>query len=50
MDLVVPGVGIQKGQTLAPRSRVDYLVDAWERKVVLWVGPIDMLEVNAHAK
>ena len=49
-DLVVPGVGIQKGQTLAPCSRVDYLVDARERKVVFRAGPIDMVEIDAHAK
>ena len=49
-DLVVPGVGVQKGQTLASCSRVDYLIDARERKVIFRACPIDMFEVNAHAK
>ena len=33
-----------------PRSRVDYLVDAGERKMIFRAGPIDMFEVDAHAK
>ena len=49
-DLMIPGISVQKGQTLAPRSRVDYLVDARERKVIFRAGPIDMLEINAHTK
>ena len=49
-DLMIPGIGVQKGQALTPRSRVDYLVDAGERKVIFRAGPIDMLEINAHAK
>ena len=49
-DLMIPGISVQKGQVLTPRSRVDYLVDAGERKVIFRAGPIDMLEVNAHAK
>ena len=49
-DLMIPGIGVQKGQALTPRSRVDYLVDAREREMIFWAGPIDMFEINAHAK
>ena len=49
-DLMIPGIGVQKGQSLTPRSRVDNLVDTGERKMIFRAGPIDMLEINAHAK
>ena len=48
--MMIPGIGVQKGQALTPRSRVDDLVVEGERKMIFWAGPIDMLEVNAHAK
>ena len=41
-DLMIPGIGV--------RSRVDNLVDARERKMIFWAGPIDMFEIYAHAK
>ena len=47
---MIPGIGVQKGQALTPRSRVGYLVDAGERKMIFRAGPIDMFKVNAHAK
>ena len=50
LDLVGPGICVQKGQSLTSRSRVDYLVDAGERKMIFRAGPIDMFKVNAHAK
>ena len=49
-DLVVPGICVQKGQSLTSRSRVDYLIDAGKREVIFWAGPIDMLEVNTHTE
>ena len=47
---MVPRVRVQKGQSLTSRSRVDYLIDVGEREVIFRAGPIDMLEVNAHAE
>ena len=47
---MIPGIHVQKRQTLTPRSRIDNLVDAGERKMIFRTCPIDMLEVNAHAK
>ena len=49
-DLMVPGIGIQEGQSLTPRSRVDYPVDAGQREMIFREGPIDMLEINAHSE
>ena len=49
-DLMIPGISVQKGQALTPHSRVNNLTDAREREVIFRAGPIDMLEVNAHAK
>ena len=49
-DLMVTGIGISKRQALASRSRVDYLVDAGERKMIFRAGPIDVLEINAHSE
>ena len=49
-DLMIPGIGVQKRQSLAPRNLVDDLVDAGERNMIFRAGPVDMLEVNAHAK
>ena len=49
-DLMIPGIGVQEGQMLTPRSRVDYLVDAGDRKMIFEEGPIDMFKVNARAK
>ena len=48
-DLMVPGIGVQERQSLTSHSRVDYLVDAGERKMIFRAGPIDMFKVNAHA-
>ena len=47
---MIPGISVQKGQTLTPRSQIDYFIDVRERKMILQAGPIDMLEINAHAK
>ena len=49
-DLMVPGIGVQGRQSLTSHGRVDYLVDAGERKMIFRAGPIDMFEINAHAK
>ena len=49
-DLMVPGISVQERKSLTSRSRVDYLVDAGERKVIFRASPIDMLEVNALPK
>ena len=49
-DLMVPGVSVQKGQSLTSRSRVNYLIDAGEREVIFRACPIYMLEVNTHTE
>ena len=49
-DLMIPGISVQKRQSLTSRSRVDYLVDAGEGKMIFRARPIDMFKVNAHAK
>ena len=49
-DLMVPEISIQEGQSLAPHNRVDYLVDAGQRKMIFRAGLIDVLEVNTHSK
>ena len=35
-DLVIARVGIQKGEDFTTRGGVDYLVYAWQGKVILW--------------
>ena len=49
-DLMVPGICIQERQPLTSCSRVDYLIDARKREVILRAGPIDMLEVDTHTE
>ena len=48
-DLMVSGIGIQEGQSLVPRIRVDYLVDAGQWEMILRASPIDVLDVDAHS-
>ena len=50
MDLMIPGISVQKGQVLTSHCRVNNLIDAGEREVIFQAGPIDMLEINAHMK
>ena len=48
-DLVIALVGIQKGDDLATRSGVDYLVYARQRKVILWTCLVESSIINAHS-
>ena len=47
---MVLGVHIKKTQALASRSRVNYLVDVGERKMIFQAGLIDMLEIDTHTE
>jgi len=46
---VIARVGIQKGEDLATRGGVDYLVYAWQRKVILWTRFVEASIINAHS-
>ena len=45
---MVPGIGVQEGQTLTFRNRVDNLIDAWKRERILGASFVKVGEVDAH--
>ena len=46
---MIAGVGVQKGEDLATRSGVDYLVYARQRNVILWTCLVESSIINAHS-
>ena len=46
---MIARVGIQKGEDLATQGGVDYLVYAWQRKVILWTCFVEASIINAHS-
>ena len=46
---MIARVGIQKGENLATRDGVDYLVYAWQREVVIWAHFVETNIINAHS-
>ena len=49
-NLVVPGVRIQKRQSLTTHGGIYDLIYAGEREMILGADPIDVLKINAHSE
>ena len=47
---MVPGVRIQKRQSLTTRGGIYDLIYAGEREMILGADPIDVLEIDAHSE